>query len=196
MKITPRPGDYVSTKGMTEDQYHAIVKVFKDAGAQSGEPIDYDLWVSAQGSRTQPFVGIRRAANVIFHGKNNSPNCLDGRELSLSDLLEPEVEEVVWDGKGLPPVGVSAEFKLASGAWAPGLIIAHAKESGAQCAIFQMNDDWTFCNNPKSFRPIKSERQEVIKEISSVHDEWLKDGGASVESFFDKLYNAGFRKTN
>lgn len=35
--IKLQPGDYVSTEGMTEEQYHAVCKAFMDAGAESGE---------------------------------------------------------------------------------------------------------------------------------------------------------------
>lgn len=41
--ITLRPGDYVSTEGVTEDQYHAVAKAFVAAGAKSAEYPDVRL---------------------------------------------------------------------------------------------------------------------------------------------------------
>lgn len=41
--ITLRPGDYVSTEGVTEDQYHAVAKAFMAAGAKSAEYPDVRL---------------------------------------------------------------------------------------------------------------------------------------------------------
>lgn len=35
--IKLQPGDYVSTEGMTEEQYHAVCKAFIEAGARDGE---------------------------------------------------------------------------------------------------------------------------------------------------------------
>jgi len=44
MKITPREGDYVKLEGMTIEQYHAVAKVFIDAGFAAGEyPSDYEF---------------------------------------------------------------------------------------------------------------------------------------------------------
>lgn len=47
--ITLRPGDYVSTKGMTEDEYHAVAQAFMAAGAEENEydkddKLDSDTW--------------------------------------------------------------------------------------------------------------------------------------------------------
>lgn len=40
-RVALRPGDYVSTEGMTEEQYHAVAEAFMAAGAKEGE---YPEW--------------------------------------------------------------------------------------------------------------------------------------------------------
>ena len=41
-KITLRPGDYVRTKGMTEEQYHAVAKAFMEAGARDDGDVCFE----------------------------------------------------------------------------------------------------------------------------------------------------------
>lgn len=51
-KVTLRPGDYVSTRGMSEDDYHAVAEAFMAAGAKEGE---YPKWSFARGGYIHGF---------------------------------------------------------------------------------------------------------------------------------------------
>jgi len=80
--IKLQPGDYVSTKGMTEEQYHAVCKAFMDAGAEEGEYpflaevgyFNYFGWKKGQ--------GIFR-----FDGKEDMVYFHKLRELTVKQLL-------------------------------------------------------------------------------------------------------------
>lgn len=50
--INLQPGDYVSTEGMTEDQYHAVAKAFIAAGASERE---YPQWTFAKDAYLNAF---------------------------------------------------------------------------------------------------------------------------------------------
>lgn len=63
-KVQLKPGDYVATKGMTEEQYHAVAARFIEAGAGDGE---YPTYRYAKGGRIHGF-GWHIADNELYHG--------------------------------------------------------------------------------------------------------------------------------
>jgi len=83
MKLQLKQGDYVSTKGMTEDQYHAVCKRFIECGCGVGEYPD----------ETFPYHQFLGWANIaayakyngnIFHGLNTA---LYGRLLAVDHVI-------------------------------------------------------------------------------------------------------------
>lgn len=84
--ITLQPGDYVSTEGMTEDQYHAVARAFMEAGAESGEYPDPE---EAEG---EPCFGwSAKDGRGMFHGtaihRRSVATHLIGRHLTIDQVL-------------------------------------------------------------------------------------------------------------
>ena len=97
-KITPRPGDYVRTEGMTEEQYHAVAKAFMAAGAQ-GDAREYNI--------------VRKGYAVGWSAKWGGFGCeyrpLSGehflRQLTIAQILgtEPDADGwIEWHGGECP----------------------------------------------------------------------------------------------
>lgn len=83
--ITLRPVDYVSTEGMTEDQYHAVARAFIGAGFESGE---YPRKEELKGERA---FGVDARRGSLFHGRPGSDgdhvSALCGRHLTIEQVL-------------------------------------------------------------------------------------------------------------
>lgn len=203
MKIVPQPGDYVSTIGMTEEQYHAVAKLFINAGADSGEYLSNSYYRWVVGGDAQNAFGVSKYG-AIFHGGVNSFNeLLCGRELSISDILGED--PAPWNGEGLPPVGTECEF-----------LIKGSPKSWQRCnilyigkiyCVYEINGgeySWNF--NGMSFRPTKSERDNAIEEMMELVKFGPEDGRVStnpngdrsvdisIEKVAAKFYDAGYRK--
>jgi len=114
-----------------------------------------------------------------------------GRELSLSDLLGDE--EVVWDGEGWPPVGTKCEFHWHENKWVIGEVMAIVTDNGCKSAVIQLDNEWRSDSNPKSLRPIKSEREIAVGEMfdASRH---LPVAHGGIEVICQTLFDAGYRK--
>ena len=73
---TPKPGDYISTAGLTESEYHQVAALFMAAGAGRGEHPDHIEY------REQPKFGYS-TDGCLFHGHGGA--LLVGAELILHD---------------------------------------------------------------------------------------------------------------
>jgi|TARA_R100000084_G_C4651121_1_gene149747 ABC-type transport system substrate-binding protein len=75
--VTLQPGDYIATKDLTEDDYHAVAEAFMAAGAGKGEyPSDGQFY---------PYFGWREKIDNLYHGYNGSG--WGERQLTLSQIL-------------------------------------------------------------------------------------------------------------
>lgn len=75
LRITLRPGDYVSTEGMTKDQYHAVARAFMGAGASKfGDEDKRDRWTRVVWSSNNKLIGS--------HGCDEC-----SRELTITQVL-------------------------------------------------------------------------------------------------------------
>lgn len=117
-KAQLRPGDYVSTEGMTEDQYHAVSKAFIEAGAEdvyghSNRSID-----TLGGKYLEWFSGCICMTNEPEYG---------GRHLTIEQVLgESPKEEGGWikNTSGEQPVedGTMVVLKMRDGSlWRDGI---------------------------------------------------------------------------
>lgn len=112
-KITLKPGDYVRTEGMTEEQYYAVAKAFMEAGAKSLEcpsrVRDYPLFGWALAA-----VGYERG---LWHAANS---VLFERELTIAQILgaEPDADGwIEWHGGECPvEKGVLVDVRYDDGA--------------------------------------------------------------------------------
>ncbi len=98
-KITLRPGDYVRTEGMTEEQYHAVAKAFMAAGAEHGE---YGC-ATARGDFA--LLGWGAASGKICHWNKPGSFGGEGDELTIDQILgtEPDADGwIEWHGGECP----------------------------------------------------------------------------------------------
>jgi hypothetical protein len=214
MKITPKPGDYVRTERITDEQYHAVVRLFIDSGAGPGEygqennQYDFNL------------VGWDIRDGQIYHidYTGTVENAFPGRELSLSDLLgdgapagslngigqdsvfvlnmlkpisEILASNPVWDGEGLPPVGAKCEFfyiESLAGVWQACTI----DFIGNNIVVLttEIASEISVFKETIKFRPLKSEREIAIEELEHFTDQpCITPHGIAVS-----IYDAGYRK--
>lgn len=177
-----QPGDYVSTKGMTEEQYHAIARRFIEAGAENHEypaskPKDWDNF------GWQHNYGLAHWDTVSKFG---GPN----RLLTIDQILSDSPE---WDGKGLPPVGAVVECLCPeSKVWVKCDIIGPYGDyvvgapSGGGFYGFDANE----------LRPIRSDRDKAIDELVAVIIDHYGNpkGGEGYIKLASSIYDAGYRK--
>lgn len=83
LRITLRSGDYVATKGMTEDEYHAVARAFVEAGAEEGEYPNIQYFLP--NDRKWCF-GIDDDFKN-YHGHINYGCFAGGRQLTISQIL-------------------------------------------------------------------------------------------------------------
>lgn len=92
-KVTLRPGDYVSTEGMTVDQYHAVAEAFIEAGAQHGEYPEPEH-IYAAGPIGGPDWSFGSSGGQLWHGLADD---FGGRQLTIEQVLgagEPETNPI------------------------------------------------------------------------------------------------------
>ena len=180
MKITPRAGDYVSTKNMTDEQYHHVARIFIAAGCKSGN-YPFDSY------KKYPFFGWcieeEKLKHCVLAGRSGF--IFDGRELSLSDLLGDE--DAVWSGEGVPPVGTECEFITPAGQWECCKILFVGERLGV---ISRSGAESSFDKSYLKFRPLKSEREIAIEEMTK----FLNSPRNLDISLAEHLYNCGFRR--
>ena len=108
---------------------------------------------------------------------------------SLSCCTIDKIERIEWNGPadGLPPVGAECEVSADHGEWFLCEIVGHHKGMAVMHC-----ENWSVCGDyaayPASrFRPIKSDRERAIDELSS-------ETGISFNAA-GRVYDAGYRKT-
>lgn len=186
-----QPGDYVSTQGMTEKQYHAIAKRFIEAGAHPNEHCSYkdplSDWI---------FIGWMHGCGFA-HWNNPDEFCIPNRLLTIDQILSDQPE---WDGTGLPPVGAVVEYALnGSDSWFKCEIISHDRLV-IQCPHLENEccDGLQVIRDEKNirFRPIRSDRDKAIDDLVSVMVDHYADpkGAEKYIRLASKLYDAGYRK--
>lgn len=80
--ITLRPGDYVSTKGMSEAEYHAVAEAFITAGAGRGE---YPETLYAEDDMGDDWAcGWLSEDDGFWHGIYR---CFEGHQLTIAQVL-------------------------------------------------------------------------------------------------------------
>lgn len=109
-------------------------------------------------------------------------------------------EALVWNGKGLPPVGVFCECRVVSGQeWLKCEIVAHKKHDLSVYAIAFVDENTVMLSGGIRFRPIRTSEQIAAEERSKAIDKMLADAqrpGNHMMSRFhaEDLYDAGYRK--
>lgn len=104
---------------------------------------------------------------------------------------EAALTQSVWDGTGLPPVGVECEYKKYEkdgiGTWWYGTV-----KYVSDCTVVLKRNGCVgeTVGHPSNFefRPIRSERDEAVHEIASMigHGTFYEDA--------ERIYDAGYRK--
>ena len=102
---------------------------------------------------------------------------------------EAALKQLVWDGTGVPPVGVECEVSVDGGrTWCSYKALNERNgmrliEVGNFTEEFMVND-WTF-------RPIRTERDEAIEQMLKLVTNYNK---TDVIHAIGQLYDAGYRK--
>lgn len=196
MKI--EKGDYVSLKGLTEDQYHEAAKVFLSFGFDSGEYPNPN-YLSCETAK----LGVAQFGlfnSQLYHSTvDGYSTILNGRELSIDELLQPTPK--YWDGKGEPEVGQEVKIEIAllgvskrimefnhktvkvigkfnTDDGLKGIVINHSLIGHASITDFK-----------ELIKPIKSEREIAIEEMLKIH---YKSNGD--RETMGSIYDAGYRK--
>lgn len=196
MKI--EKGDYVSLKGLTEEQYHEVAKVFISSGFDSGEYPNPN-YLSCETAK----LGVAQFGlfnSQLYHSTvDGNSTILDGRELSIDELLKPTPKH--WDGKGEPEVGQEVMVEIAllgvskrimefnhkavkivgkfnTGDGLKGIVIYHSSIGHTSITDFK-----------EVIKPIKSEREIAIEELNNVIGL-----GFPSNKLATSIYDAGYRK--
>jgi len=177
-----KAGDYVSMKGMTEDEYNAVAKAFIKSGAGIGE--------YAHGMQKFPFFGWGPISGQLYHGRG-SFQLVSGK--SQEGCRELSVEQVIgcqeWNGEGLPPIGCEARCidgipsrnKVFSGTIVK--VISNCKDAdGDDVTVGHHRDIGYVVLQSRGFVPVKTEAQR-LSEAASIK---LKTA--------QKVIDAGYRK--
>ncbi|CDO80885.1 hypothetical protein [Pseudomonas aeruginosa] len=101
-----------------------------------------------------------------------------------------------WDGKGLPPVGISVEWLSSAHGWLGGRVVGH----DGSVAVVSHNDGYTGCH-PHEVRPMPTPEQiaaeEREKAISEMLDLYINNGAywpMTSKQFCEILFDAGYRR--
>jgi len=186
MKITLKPGDHVRTEGISDAEYEFAINTFYEARCPFGEG-RIENWKDYQYFGW----GIRG----LYHSNVNSS--LDGRELSLSDLLGDEEAPPV--GKGIPQIGASVLAKNLDNEFSrfnelTVSIVGHFDDGDdGGVVIFHPSRGHASLSNHHLFLfPIKSERELAIEEMK---ESFLMRFNCTCSlEFLGQLYDAGYRK--
>ncbi|EOZ4779691.1 hypothetical protein ACSQPN_006127 [Pseudomonas aeruginosa] len=94
-----------------------------------------------------------------------------------------------WNGKGLPPVGISVEWLSSAHGWLGGRVVGH----DGSVAVVSHNDGYTGCH-PHEVRPMPTPEQIAAEERAKAIEEMC----FAVETLTVKqakaLYDAGYRR--
>lgn len=102
-----------------------------------------------------------------------------------------------WNGKGLPPVGISVEWLSSAHGWLGGRVVGH----DGSVAVVSHNDGYTGCH-PHEVRPMPTPEQIAAEEREKAIDSMLDldpphesgFGMTSRRQFCEILFDAGYRR--
>lgn len=183
---------YEITKGSEKDfdgaPEWATECVWNDKGSES-----FCYWLNPK---------TKTIFNPNWHSK---PDCWN-EEYGWRNYIKAErrpITEPVWDGEGLPPVGIECKHLPAKHCVVPHkvTILAHTKldSRNIDVAVFQYGDVISF-SDAKQFIPIRSpeevakekERSEQCDKIFGILSGVERTGNRS--DMAEALYDAGYRK--
>lgn len=119
---------------------------------------------------------------------------LNGTTIVTRQQYEAALKQPVWDGTGLPPVGVECEYALTGRTWFKCKVEMYVGSQGVvmSCDVFEgiqyvHNEDYPNL----TFRQIRSKRDEAIERMRKVVTNYNK---TDVIHAIEQLYDAGYRK--
>ena len=196
-KLKLMPGDYVSSFGITLQQYEEIGNRFIEDGCPRLEfPMVHELG----GVQDQKWFGWSQKYNGFYHACSEA---FDGRLLTYSEIMELAEPEAStdWHERGeLPPIGYECEFigftdrcteneKQAKGQIVQ--IACHFDAQGCKVAgfIYRLRNGEILISQARAdrFSAIKTDRQKAIEKALEFFDIETTD-------FLGKLYDAGLLK--
>lgn len=145
-RITLRPGDYILTKGLSEDDYHAVARVFMAAGAD-GRKVS-----GANGKRCASgdfiYVGWDPEDNQIFHVGFCTPEEADfARNLTVSQVLNATNAGNGSEDDVMPEIGSKCSFD-----GKPVIVVGRYKDE-----VVMTDGRSYFSALPASLEPVKTE---------------------------------------
>ena len=160
---------------------------------------DEDRQLAAYHPKTHEFIQyyqIYLSERCDKHRVRNT-EAKDSAEMVTREQYEAALaaaQQSVWDGTGLPPVGVECEYRFPNvnyrSTFSRGKVLAY----GAQKVFME---HWSSKNefiqplDNIEFRPIRTERDEAIEEMRKVVTNYNK---TDVIHAIEQLYDAGYRK--
>ncbi|HBP1144849.1 TPA: hypothetical protein N2D26_005265 [Pseudomonas aeruginosa] len=107
--------------------------------------------------------------------------------------FEPRPQDA-WDGKGLPPVGISVEWLSSAHGWLGGRVVGH----DGSVAVVSHNDGYTGCH-PHEVRPMPTPEQIAAEQREKAINQMISDAGyvdPKIGTFvaMRNLYDAGYRR--
>lgn len=108
MTIILKPGDFVSIRGISTEQYHQVAQKFMESGAEKGEyPDTVEM-------RRMFYFGWHVGDNILFHAKMKTEYSFSGKEYSVSEILGlDKAPLLVWDNEDtIPPVGCLIQNRM------------------------------------------------------------------------------------
>ena len=136
--------------------------------------------------------GFQVSATTIFTFGSLAEDFAD--EEVTREQYEAALKQPVWDGTGLPPVGVECEGKqFAQLNWTKFKVVA--VENGHVFGFWKDSVSVGLDSKLWQFRPIRSERDEAIEALASTICGDIPDTGmATAVMYATRIYDAGYRK--
>ncbi|HEP7878030.1 TPA: hypothetical protein VDT20_005737 [Pseudomonas aeruginosa] len=159
-------------------------------GATHWEPSSYEFaegWMRKVGDKWSYWLEGSKVWGL------SGPACYVSAEREATFEARPQE---TWDGKGLPPVGISVEWLSSAHGWLGGRVVGH----DGSVAVVSHNDGYTGCH-PHEVRPMPTPEQIAAKErekaISEMLDLYINNGAywpMTSKQFCEILFDAGYRR--
>ncbi|HFT1366744.1 TPA: hypothetical protein ACHT38_003151 [Pseudomonas aeruginosa] len=144
-------------------------------------------WMKKEGNKWSYWIEGRKV------WVSQTPACSVSAEREATFEARPQD---AWDGKGLPPVGISVEWLSSANGWLGGRVVGH----DGSVAVVSHNDGYTGCH-PHEVRPMPTPEQiaaeEREKAISEMLDLYINNGAywpMTSKQFCEILFGAGYRR--
>lgn len=206
--VGERSEDNSIDNGVTREQYEAALAAKNEGWIEWGGgecpvadflKVEYQLRGGAKGSESAKILEWQHEGgrHDIIAYRLHQPQEAEQAKSELNDCIEQDAAPV-WNGEGLPPVGVECESKqFAQIDWHKFRVVAI--ENG--CVFGFWNDKVGVCLDSKhwEFRQLRTEaerkREAAIKELTSVIcGEFPDTGMATAAMYAARVYDAGYRK--